>query len=130
MRFAGLVIMLLAACAGRADRAPDDRGTAKFVLDGVVESVESSKDGEHDWYVVAVRVKKVDKGDGIKPGDLFKVSCYRLTRPKPKTFASVGHDGVPAKGDTIRAFVSDHQTHGGREGVYPAWFDKLDSEKK
>jgi len=68
----------------------------------------------------------VGKGAGVKAGDLFKVSCYKLVRPKPKSFASPGHEGVPAKGDRIKAFVSDHETHGGREAVYPDWFDKLE----
>ena len=114
----------------RADRAPEDRGKAKFVFEGEVEAVETSQDGEHDWFVVAVRVTKLDKGTGIKAGDMFKVSVYRLVRPKPKSFASSGHSDVPARGNRIKAFVSDHQTHGGREGVYPDWFDKLPADAK
>jgi hypothetical protein len=112
-----------------ADRAPDERSSAKFVVEGVVESVEKSADGEHDWFVVRIKLTKVDKGDKVKSGDVFKATCYRLVRPKPKTFASVGHSGVPAKGEKIRAFVSDHDTHGGYEGVYPEWFDKLEVKK-
>jgi hypothetical protein len=114
----------------RADRAPDDRGTAKVVVEGEVVSVDKSADGEHDWFLVSLRVAKVDKGDGVKAGDVLKVSVYRLVRPKPKTFASPGHDGVPTKGDRIRAFVSGHETHGGREGVYSDWFDKLPGDPK
>src|SRR5262245_15009750 len=130
-RLAPLSVLLVATVTPvLADRAPDDRGTAKFVVEGEVESVEKSADGEHDWFVVAMRITKVDKGAGVKAGDVFKVSCYGLVRPKPKTFASVGHDGVPTKGDRIRAFVSDHDTHGGREGVYPDWFDKLPGDGK
>lgn len=114
---------------GFADRAPVDRDTAKFVIEGVVESVDKSADGEHDWFLVRIKLTKVEKGDKVKAGDVFKVTCYRLVRPKTKTFASAGHVGVPGKGDKIRAFVSDHDTHGGYEGVYPEWFDKLEAMK-
>jgi len=126
----GLGVCLIVSQLVRADRAPDDRGTAKVVVDGEVVAVEKSADGEHDWFLVSIRVAKVDKGDGVKAGDVLKVSVYRLVRPKPKTFASPGHDGVPAKGDRIRAFVSGHETHGGREGVYPDWFDRLPGASK
>lgn len=112
-----------------ADRAPDDRKTAKFVIEGVVESVAKSEDGEHDWFVVGIRIQKIEKGDGLKVGEVIKTTCYRLVRPKPKTFASVGHGPPPAKGARIRAFVSDHNTHGGLEGVYPEWFDVIDAKK-
>jgi hypothetical protein len=125
MRFAALFVVLLTATSARADRAPKDRGTAKFVLDGEVTAVETTRDGEHDTYVVSIRVRKVHKGEGVKPGDLFNVSCYRLTRPKPKSLASPGHGPPPDKGNVIKAFVSDHQTNGGLEGVYPDWFDLL-----
>jgi hypothetical protein len=124
-----LVVALLIVSATNADRAPVDRDTAKFVVEGVVESVEKSADGEHDWFLVRIKLTKVEKGDGIKVGDVFKATCYALVRPKPKTFASAGHDGVPAKGDRIKAFVSNHETHGGFEGVYPSWFDKLEAKK-
>jgi hypothetical protein len=125
-----ILAVIISTGSARADRAPDDRGTAKVVLDGEVESVEQSKDGEHDWFVVAIRVQKVDKGAGVKAGDLFRVTCYKLVRPKPKSFASPGHEGVPVKGDRIKAFVSDHETHGGREAVYPDWFDKFPGDAK
>jgi hypothetical protein len=118
--------MFFAASGVHADRAPDDRSTAKFVVEGVVESVEKSEDGEHDWFDVRIKLTKVEKGDKVKAGDIFKATCYRLVRPKPKTFASPGHEGLPMTGDRIRAFVSNHETHGGYEGVYPEWFDKLE----
>jgi hypothetical protein len=129
VRVLAALCFLALPVSGFADRAPDDRSTAKFVVEGVVESVEKSADGEHDWFLVRIKLTKVEKGDNVKAGDVFKATCYRLARPKPKTFASPGHVGVPAKGDKIRAFVSDHDTHGGHEGVYPEWFDKLDAKK-
>jgi hypothetical protein len=126
VRHITLLSVILFAANAFADRAPDDRSTAKFVIEGVVESVEKSEDGEHDWFLVRIKLTKVDKGDKVKAGDMFKATCYRLVRPKPKTFASPGHSVVPAKGDKIRAFVSNHETHGGYEGVYPEWIDLLD----
>jgi len=51
-----LVVGLTVVPAALADRAPDDRATAKFVVEGEVVSVEKSADGEHDWFVVAIRV--------------------------------------------------------------------------
>src|SRR5262245_18136086 len=117
-----VLVNLSCSIAAHADRVPDERSSAKFVVEGVVESVEKSEDGEHDWFGVRIKLTKVEKGDKVKAGDVFKATCYRLVRPKPKTFASRGHVGVPTKGDKIRAFVSDHDTHGGYEGVYPEWF--------
>lgn len=128
MRFA-LVSLFAIPLTGFADRAPDERSSAKFVVEGTVESVDKSEDGEHDWFLVRIKVTKVEKGDKVKAGDVFKITGYRLVRPKPKTFASRGHDGVPAKGEKIRAFVSGYETHGGYEGVYPEWFDKLEAKK-
>jgi hypothetical protein len=124
-----LLAAFVASPVARAERAPVDRDTAKFVVEGVVESVEKSEDGEHDWFLVRITLTKVEKGDKLKAGDVFKATCYRLVRPKPKTFASAGHSGVPVRGDKIRAFVSNHDTHGGYEGVYPEWFDKLEVRK-
>lgn len=121
MRVVQIAVLFAAVVCSpaQADRAPDDRGTARYVLDGIVESVEKSADGEHDWYLVRIKVAKVERGEGVKAGDVFKATCYALARPKPKSFASGGHNAVPARGDRIKAFVSKHETHGGFEGVYP-----------
>lgn len=126
--FIASAVLLCVVHAAPADRAPVDRDTAKYVFEGVVESVEKAADGEHDWYLVQIKVTKIQKGD-LKAGDVFKATYYALARPKPKTFASVGHNGAPAKGDRVKAFVSKHETHGGFEGVYPDWFDKLEVKK-
>ena len=124
------MVSLIVVPASFADRAPVDRKTAKFVFEGEVESVEKSEDGEHDWYLVHIKIQRVEKGEGIKAGDTFKATCYRLVRPKPKSFASPGHGFAPAKGTQIKAHVSDHNTHGGYEGVYPEWYDAIDPKKK
>jgi hypothetical protein len=110
-----------------AERPPQPKSEAAFVFEGIVESVEETKEDGIDYYVVAIRIAKVHKGD-LTAGKVFNVSCFQVRKFKPGTTGAAGHNAIPGKGDKIKAYVNKHEQRGGREALYPNWFDKLDKD--
>jgi hypothetical protein len=49
---------------------------------------------------------------------------------KPGTTGAAGHNAVPKKGDKIKAYANKDEQRGGREALYPNWFEKLDGAAK
>jgi hypothetical protein len=111
-----------------AERPSQDRSDAAFVFDGVVESVELTKEEGVDYYLVEVKITKVHKGD-LTAGNVFKVSCFQVKKFKPGTTGAAGHYAIPNKGDKIKAYANKHEQRGGREALYPNWFEKLDKDR-
>jgi hypothetical protein len=121
-----------------ADRASEDRDKATHVVVGRVEGVygEEAAAGANRHYVVEIAVEKVERGDGLKVGDVFYASCYR---PNPKApdqskmserelkaylfTVDGGHNAVPTRGDRVRVFV--RHSRGKYNGVFPDWVDVL-----
>jgi hypothetical protein len=110
-----------------AERPTEKRSDAAFVVEGVVESVEVTNEDGVDYYLVAIKVAKVHKGD-YTAGNVFKVSCFQVKKFKPGTTGSAGHNAIPNKGDKIKAYASKYEQRGGREALYPNWFDKLEKD--
>jgi len=112
-----------------AERPSQPRSDAAYVFDGVVESVDETKEDGVSYYLVAVKIAKVHKGD-LTAGNVFKVSCFQVTRFKPGTTGAAGHNAIPKKGDRIKAYVNKDEQRGGREALYPNWFEKLSAPAK
>jgi len=110
-----------------AERPPQAKSDADYVFDGVVQSVDVTPEDGVDYYVIAVKITKVHKGD-LTAGNVFKVSCFQVKKFKPGTTGAAGHLAIPNKGDKIKAYASKHEQRGGREALYPSWFEKLDKE--
>jgi hypothetical protein len=132
MRPLSLVTAVLASAvalspATFAERPPEAKSDAHFVFEGVVESVEMTPEDGVDYYLVAVKITKVIKGD-LTAGNVFKVSCFQVKKFKPGSTGAAGHFAIPSKGDKIKAYANKNEQRGGREALYPNWFDKLDKE--
>jgi hypothetical protein len=125
MRLATLILAAFGFCpAALAERPPQAKSDADFVFDGVVESVDTTPEDGVDYYLVAVKITKVHKGD-LTAGNVFKVSCFQVKKFKPGTTGAAGHYAIPAKGDKIKAYATKYEQRGGREALYPTWFDKI-----
>src|SRR5207302_1314214 len=69
---AGLVVILVAGA--RAERPPEPRDDARLVVVGTVKKVTTKKsefggDGVRTDYTAEVAVDRVEKGEGVKPGE-------------------------------------------------------------
>lgn len=115
--------------AAMAERPSQPKSEAVYVFEGIVESVEETKEDGIDYYVVAIKMTKILKGD-LTAGNLFNVSCFQVRKFKPGTTGAAGHNAIPAKGDKIKAYVNKQEQRGGREALYPTWFEKLDAPAK
>src|SRR5262249_43777544 len=93
---AALAAAVLVAGA-RAERPPEQRDDAKLVVAGLVQKVTTKKDkfggdGVRTDYTAEVAVDKVEKGEGVKPGDTIKVSWFRVTKNPSRPFVGAfGH---------------------------------------
>jgi hypothetical protein len=140
MRWYGTVSAALLAAAALdtdslAERAPEDRRQATHVVVGTVEGVYVRKEGDTLHYIVEIAVEKVEKGDGLKPGERFYVGCYlwdrdalkgkKLSEEEQKQLARRGaaYDGVPREGERVKAYAK--HGWGKYAGVYPDWYDVL-----
>src|SRR5262245_50416841 len=110
-----------------AERPTEKRTDAAFVVEGTVESVDVAKEDGVEYYLVAINVAKVHKGD-FTAGNVFKVSCFQVKKFKPGTTGAAGHNSIPNKGDKIKAYASKYEQRGGREALYPNWFDRLEKD--
>ena len=129
MRLIQSVCLLLpfACCAAAlAERPAQDRKEASHVVVGTVERVFQSDRGPELGYIVAIRIEKLEKGNGYEDGDVFYAYCFQRKRNAPRVPSASGHRAVPRPEQRIRAFVN--RQYGEMEGVYPNWFDVLKQE--
>lgn len=126
--FRGALLTTLLCATAAAERAPDDRDQADYVVTGKVTKVFERHQGRTTQYIVQILIDEVHRGADLKPGQLFYTNCFRTRRaliPQPEPS---GHDAVPAEGQTIKAYVYDRQ--GAHEGNYPDWFDEAERPAK
>jgi len=127
--FPGAVVAALVFLpAAWAERPPQKKGEAELTFEGTVESVELTKEETVNYYLVAIKVSKVHKGDVLTAGKTYKVYCWRVMKFKPGTAGAAGHTAIPEKGDQIKAYANKYETRGGFEALYPNWFDRLDKD--
>ncbi|MEX2139610.1 MAG: hypothetical protein WD894_10135 [Pirellulales bacterium] len=118
------VAMVLSAVeAARAEREPEDRKKADFVIVGMVKGVYSRDTGEYHHYIVEVRVDEVEKGRNFEAGGTFYVYCFDRKASAPIEPAMSGHAAPPKEGQRIKAFVKERK--GKHEAIYPNWYDQL-----
>jgi hypothetical protein len=118
-----VVCVWLSWVAGAAAELPmEKRDAATHVLTGEVIAVYQRDMGPICFdYVVALRVSKVHKGDGIKEGEVVYASCFKrkkLIDPPP---SAAGHLLIPQEKQVIQVYL---KREGGRNvGIYPDWAD-------
>jgi hypothetical protein len=106
-----LVVLIVFASPGWAERAPEERKDATEVIVGTVKHVKAvpktyETDGEITYYHATVEVEKVEKGDKAKPGEEFKLYWYKITkRPTAKVEGSSSHRCSAAEKDRARFWV-------------------------
>jgi hypothetical protein len=115
---------LLSVGPVKADRPVQKRSRADYVLTGLVTAVYSHDTKGYRQFIVEVRVEKVQKGAGLKKGDLFRAFCYqRKEGVNGLEFDTAGHKTVPTEGQRVTIYVN--HARGLNEGVYPDWVDVL-----
>jgi hypothetical protein len=127
----GLVLLALTGGRALAARRTEPKSKADLIVTGVVQKVSSWKRTTslgyvNRYYVVAIRVERVDKGKWAKPGRVTKARCYLcIKRPSQPTPNGTSYKTVPRKGQRVRAYLM-RARDGLLDGTYPDWFDVLD----
>ena len=122
-----LLALVCFAATARADRPPEKRSDATYVVTGTVEGVYTNDDGEYRHHVVALKIEEAEKGPGLKRGEILYASCYQRKPDAPGINWDSGHDLVPKAGARVKAFVN--RGDGRNEGVFPNWVDVLAEPK-
>ena len=79
-------------------------------------------------YIVEIRVSKVEKGSGVKPGDLFRMSCYGGRTDSRLARSGFGRARRYSRRRDRRSGSSSTEQKGKFEGIYPDWFDVPQAE--
>jgi hypothetical protein len=88
------------------------RDTATHVIVGAVVQVYERKETDRDWtttfYLTEVRAKEIEKGEGIKMGDLVYVRYWKRTWVGGSTrpITTNGHRDLPKIGDSLRIYMA------------------------
>jgi hypothetical protein len=119
------------------------RRTATHVIVGTVVRVyernQTTKEQKFTHYVAEIRIKEIDKGEGLKNGDLLYARYWtsRWLETASRTPGPSGHRGLPAEGETLRVYLARNaydgfgQTRDGGFNVIGAnGFEKLRQERK
>ena len=142
---AGLAILVGVVLASvRAEKvamtAAEMKTMATHIVTGTVQGTYQnttvSGDYKRTHYVAEVRIKEIEKGDGLKREGLVYVRYWQQEwvgkgDPPPNTN---GHRGVPAQGETLRIYLAQNAYDGfgtSKDGGYNVLgadgFEKLKS---
>lgn len=92
------------------------KDTATHVISGAVTAIYESKTSDNDWntthYLAEVRVKTVEKGEGIKAGDLVYVRYRHRAGVGAPRLVTNGHRGLPKQGETLRIYLARNAYNG------------------
>jgi hypothetical protein len=147
MRFIGALaaLVVLTTTTVRAERVPlspeELKAEATHIVTGVVKAiysreVETTSYGKgtlETHYLLEIEVGGVEKGSGVRKGDIVYARCWRLKKhgasgPVP---GPSGHFGIPKEGEQVRAFLAKGkygptgQADNGSTVVYPNGIEKL-----
>ena len=122
-----LLILASFAMTARADRPPEKRSDATYVVTGTVEGVYTADDGEYRHHVVALKIEAAEKGPGLNAGEILYASCYQRKPDAPGINWDSGHALVPKAGARVKAFIN--RGDGRNEGVFPNWVDVVSEPK-
>src|SRR5688500_10538962 len=92
------------------NRSPEQlKNTATHIITAEVSRIyqRQSKEGMRTVtrYLAEVRVKSVEKGEGIQPDSLLYVRYFTQANP-PGVTDTAGHRGLPAEGQRVRIYLA------------------------
>lgn len=87
-------------------------------------------------YLAEVRIKAVEKGEGIETGSLIYVRYFTRSNP-PGVADTAGHRGLPKDGDHVRIYLARNASDGfdrtnndgGFNVLFPNGFEQLPSAR-
>jgi hypothetical protein len=134
LKAATAFVILQASLIAFAARLVEKRESATHVFTGKVTTLHLQKNNGFLNYTVDVAVTSIEKGDGIKTGDVVPVECYLrdpdwLKDParteEERRYDYLNRDSsyraVPREGDEIRVYARKSLEK--FNGIYPDWFD-------
>lgn len=108
--------MVTIACDVSAEKValpPQElRDTATHVIVGAVVQVYERKETDKGWattfYLAEIRIKEVEKGEGIKVGELVYVRYWNRAWVGGSTqpITTSGHRGLPKNGESLRIYMA------------------------
>lgn len=115
-----IALAMNSARAEKVDMTPEQlQMTATHVISGLVKDIYSTMEREGDYevtrFIAEIVIEKVEKGDGLKAGELAYARYWRQNwrgkgTPPPGTS---GHRGLPKKGDAIKVYLVNKGYNGG-----------------
>jgi hypothetical protein len=118
-----LLVVMVIGSAARAEIVPKSaeemQKMATHVVVGDVRGVftSQSRSGQYEktHYVAEVLVRKLEKGEGPSEGKLIYVRYWtqHWAGPGLPPPGTAGHRGLPATGDTVRAYLVNKGYDGG-----------------
>ena len=97
----------------KPDMSPAElRKTATHVITGKVLAVSERSETADDWkytrYVAEIQISTIEKGQGLKTGDLIYARYWRRAwqGKGPAPPATGGHRGLPGVGEMIRVYLA------------------------
>lgn len=118
-----LTLVLLAQPA-LAERPPEKKEAATHVLTGVIKQLETKEspfggDGVKTDYTAEIAIDKVERGEGLKPGETVKVNWFHVTKkPSKPIVGAFGHGYAAAKkGEAVRVYLMKRAS-GNYEVIY------------
>src|ERR1700761_8996695 len=85
----------------RAEMPPQNRDEAPVALTGIVESIDANWESNKTTYHIYVRVSQIDRGQGLRAGELFGVTCFKRPPSAARMPTAMGHWAIPEIGDKI-----------------------------
>jgi hypothetical protein len=137
-----LLVAGISAFGERMDMPPAWlKNTATHVVVGTVTAVYESNTIDKEWSttrcVAEVRVKTVEKGDGLQPDGLVYVRYWhrRWVGGSSIPLTTLGHRGLPGAGQTLRIYLARNANNGngstndgGFDVVFANGFERLNEK--
>jgi hypothetical protein len=121
--------------AVKVDRPGEAETNSTIILTGTVTAIYSKtvRDDRYEWShcVAAVRIESIQKGQGLKAGDLIFVRYINATRwlgEGPLPPGPGGHNNVPVEGNRRKVCLNKN-ADGGYDVYYVSGFQTAGEKK-
>jgi hypothetical protein len=115
---ASLLALSLVVHHAAAERPPEPKESATHVVVGVLQQVDTANEsfgggrfgcgaGQRASFTGRLVVEKVERGDGVKAGDIIEARWFHVTRSPSGGWAGPGGNSYDAakKGARVRAYL-------------------------